>query len=378
MAMTEALLSLRGVEKRYGDAPVLRGAGFDLRPGEIGCLLGPSGCGKTTLLRCVAGFETVDGGEIRLADQVVASAALHQSPENRGLGMVFQDYALFPHLSVTGNVAFGLRKLPKREARERVNDLLGVVGLADHARKYPHELSGGQQQRVALARALAPEPKLLLLDEPFSNLDMALRERLSAEVRDILLKRGATAVMVTHSRQEAFAMADKVGVMEGGRIRQWGTPGEIYHAPADRFTASFAGEGVLLRGRIAARGVVSCALGDLGEGLPGREHGMPSGTPVDVLIRPEDLVPDSLNAKVSGVILAKAFRGPEYLYTLQLSSGEQVQAIASSHQDLSLGSQVGVEPRLRELVVYPAEPVSCVGFLADALERRCDVTPQKR
>ncbi len=375
MDMKKALLSLRGVKKNYGDAQVLRSAGFDLHSGEIGCLLGPSGCGKTTLLRCIAGFETVDGGEILMADEIVASATLHQSPEMRGLGMVFQDYALFPHLSVTGNVAFGLQKLPKREVRERVGDLLGLVGLANHARKFPHELSGGQQQRVALARALAPEPKLLLLDEPFSNLDMALRERLSAEVRDILLKRGATAVMVTHSRQEAFAMADKVGVMEGGRIRQWGTPGEIYHAPADRFTASFAGEGVLLRGRITVGGGVSCALGDLGEELPGREHGLPPATPVDVLIRPEDLVPDQPDAGVFGVILAKAFRGPEFLYTLQLSSGEQVQAIASSHRDMPLGSQVGVEPRLRELVVYPAEPASCGGVLADALERGCDVTP---
>ena len=217
-------LELIGVVQRYGSHTVVDGVDFRLESGQIACLLGPSGCGKTTLLRCIAGFEEIAGGEIRLHDKVVSSAGQRLAPEKRRIGMVFQDYALFPHLTVEENVAFGLGRNPQEDAHLRVRQLLATVGLHGQGNKYPHELSGGQQQRVALARALAPRPELILLDEPFSNLDVGLRERLSVEVREILKREGSTAVMVTHDQHEAFAMADEIGVMYEGRIQQWDVP----------------------------------------------------------------------------------------------------------------------------------------------------------
>jgi len=210
-------LELNGVIQRYGRHTVVDGVDFSLAAGQIACLLGPSGCGKTTLLRCIAGFEDVAAGEIRLHGAVVSRAGQRVAPEKRRIGMVFQDYALFPHLTVEQNVAFGLGRNPPEDIHLRVRQLLATVGLAGQGDKFPHELSGGQQQRVALARALAPRPELILLDEPFSNLDVGLRERLSVEVREILKREGSTAIMVTHDQHEAFAMADEIGVMYQGR-----------------------------------------------------------------------------------------------------------------------------------------------------------------
>src|ERR1700752_3810350 len=218
------LLEVENLRHAYGQQEVVRGLTFALARGVIGCLLGPSGCGKTTVLRCIAGFENVREGEIRLADHLVSGPGVMLPPEKRRIGMVFQDYALFPHLAVAGNIAFGLHGMPAEERAARGQELAQLVGLSTALDKYPHEISGGQQQRVALARALAPRPELLLLDEPFSNLDVDLRERLSLEVRDIIKASGATAVLVTHDQQEAFAMADEIGVLHEGRIQQWDTP----------------------------------------------------------------------------------------------------------------------------------------------------------
>jgi len=197
--------------------------GFDLAlpAGRIGCLLGPSGCGKSTVLRAIAGFEPVREGEIHVGERLVSSPTVHVPPEARQVGLMFQEYALFPHLDAAANVGFGLRRLPRAARQQRVREMLALVGLGDMAGRYPHELSGGQQQRIALARALAPAPALILLDEPFSNLDGATRERLTAEVRDILRAAGQTAVLVTHNAAEARAMADFVGVMHGGRLKDW-------------------------------------------------------------------------------------------------------------------------------------------------------------
>lgn len=220
--------------------------------GHIGCLLGPSGCGKTTVLRAIAGFEPPAGGRILLDGAVLSSTAHCVAPERRRVGMMFQDYALFPHLDVGGNVGFGLRRLPRGDRDRRVAEMLELVGLAHAADSYPHELSGGQQQRVALARALAPSPDLLLLDEPFSNLDADTRERLAFEVRDILQHTGHTAVLVTHDQAEAFAIADRIGVMTEGRVAQWDTPYNLRHHPATPFVADFIRREALAERRAAA------------------------------------------------------------------------------------------------------------------------------
>ena len=255
------LLELDRIHLAYdtpqGPRPVVQDLTLGLPAGHIGCLLGASGCGKTTILRAIAGFEPVRAGQILLDGTVISSPTVQVAPELRRVGMMFQDYALFPHLTAAQNVAFGLRKLGKAERAARVRDMLEMVGLGASADSYPHEISGGQQQRVALARALAPSPDLLLLDEPFSNLDVDTRERLAFEVRDILKSTGHTAILVTHNQAEAFAIADHIGVMAGGRIAQWDTPYNLHHHPADDFVRDFIRrealveqrEGVFARGR---------------------------------------------------------------------------------------------------------------------------------
>jgi iron(III) transport system ATP-binding protein len=261
--MTPALEISRICFEYRGHGPVCWNFSLSLGEGDIGCLLGPSGCGKTTVLRCIAGLEPVQAGEIRLRGQVVSRPGHTAAPEARRVGFVFQDYALFPHLTVAANVGFGLKHLPAAEKSSRVNDLLSAVGMERSGPKYPHELSGGQMQRVALARALAPRPQLLLLDEPFSNLDVDLRERLSIEVRSILKAFGTTALLVTHDQHEAFAMADYVGVMNQGVVEQWDAPYTLYHRPATRFVADFVGEGVLIDATAAEADGIQTALGPL-------------------------------------------------------------------------------------------------------------------
>jgi len=250
------LLELSDVSLAYdtpeGLVPVVNDLDLNLKRGHIGCLLGASGCGKTTILRAIAGFEPLRKGSIQLCGRALCTPEHAVEPQDRQVGMMFQDYALFPHLDVEGNVGFGLRRLSKEKRRARVEEMLTLVGLGDARRRFPHELSGGQQQRVALARALAPEPELLLLDEPFSNLDVDTRERLAFEVRDILKKTGHTALLVTHNQAEAFAIADRIGVMEKGRIVQWDTPYALHHAPASPFVADFVKREVLMAQRAQA------------------------------------------------------------------------------------------------------------------------------
>ena len=250
------LLQLDHISLAYdtpeGVVPVVTDLNLALRRGHIGCLLGASGCGKTTILRAIAGFEPLRAGAICLGGKTLSTPGQAMEPQDRQVGMMFQDYALFPHLNVEGNISFGLRHwdTPRRQARLR--ELLALVGLQDTRHRYPHELSGGQQQRVALARALAPEPELLLLDEPFSNLDVDTRERLAFEVRDILKKTGHTALLVTHNQAEAFAIADRIGVMDSGNIVQWDTPYALHHAPATPFVADFVKREVLMAQRAQA------------------------------------------------------------------------------------------------------------------------------
>ena len=340
-----AQLELNGVVQRYGKHTVVDGVDFRLEAGRIACLLGPSGCGKTTLLRCIAGFEEVAGGEIRLHGQVVSQIGRCVAPEQRGIGMVFQDYALFPHLTVDQNVAFGLGTKPAEDAHLRVRQLLATVGLHGQGDKYPHELSGGQQQRVALARALAPRPELILLDEPFSNLDVGLRERLSVEVREILKREGSTAILVTHDQHEAFAMADEIGVMYEGRIQQWDVPYNLYHRPANRFVADFIGQGVLLAGTVGDNNSVRMELGTLISDTPVECNETCSacdhGCRVDILLRPDDIVHDDASP-VQAEVLHKAFRGADILYTLRLQSGSEVLSLVPSHHNHALGEKIGI------------------------------------
>ena len=346
-----ASVSVRALDHAYGDHRVVRGMSFHLEPGRIGCLLGPSGCGKTTVLRCLAGFEPIQGGEIGLSHRVVSRPGLQVPPEHRGVGMVFQDYALFPHLDVARNVAFGLTRMPAADAARRTVAMLELVGLAGVAAVYPHELSGGQQQRVALARALAPAPDLLLLDEPFSNLDVDLRERLSLEVRDILKTAGTTAILVTHDQYEAFTLADEIGIMKDGTIEQWDSAYNLYHRPRTRFVADFVGQGVFLRGVAAADGHMQTELGQL-EG----EWPVPvaPGSAVDLLLRPDDIIHDDASPWLADVV-AKAFRGADFLYTLRLASGTRLLSLVPSHHNHAIGEKIGIRLAIDHVVAFPAQ-----------------------
>ena len=353
-----AHLQLQGIQQRYGSHVVVNDVSFTVETGSIACLLGPSGCGKTTLLRCIAGFEPVVSGEIRLEGQIVSRPGFAVAPERRRIGMVFQDYALFPHLTIAGNIAFGLGGMPAAAQAERIERLLDTVGLAGQGTKYPHELSGGQQQRVALARALAPKPELILLDEPFSNLDVDLRERLSLEVREILKREGMTAILVTHDQNEAFAMADEIGVMHEGRIQQWDTPYRLYHEPANRFVADFVGQGVFLPGQVLSAHEVEVELGALHSALPlecsqgciscGRDCG------VEVLLRPDDIIHDDRSA-MQAEVTHKAFRGADILYTLRLASGAQVLSLVPSHHNHALGERIGIRLDVDHVVAFKTD-----------------------
>ncbi len=349
------LLELDHISHAYGSHTVVDELSCSLDQGAIGCLLGPSGCGKTTVLRAIAGFEPIPSGEIRINGVTVSSAAVHVPPERRRIGMVFQDYALFPHLSVADNIAFGLKKSAATARRDRVEELLDIVGLAGAGAKYPHELSGGQQQRVALARALAPQPDLLLLDEPFSNLDVDLRERLSLEVRDILKRSGITAILVTHDQHEAFAVADEIGIMHEGRIQQWDTPYNLYHRPANRFVADFVGQGVFLQGEVMNASEVAIELGRLSGRIPtdciAGCQACGKDCRVAVLLRPDDIVHDDAAATQAEVV-AKAFRGAEFLYTLKLPSGQRVLSLVPSHHNHAIGEKIGIRLDVDHVVVF--------------------------
>jgi len=350
------VLRLQDVHVSYGDRAVVRGLTLQLQRGSIACLLGPSGCGKTTVLRAIAGFEAVQAGSILLKERCVSSGGgVQVQPEHRRVGMVFQDFALFPHLTVAGNIAFGISSHSRQKREARVTELLAAVGLTASKDRYPHELSGGQQQRVALARALAPEPDLLLLDEPFSNLDVAMRERLGQEVRDIIKRTHTTAVLVTHDQHEAFAIADEIGVMRRGRIEQWAGAHQLYHRPATRFVADFVGKGVFVPGTVQADRRVSIETGVLPP-LPGQaaDDGLQTGQQVDVLLRPDDVVYDE-NSPLQAVVENKAFQGADILYTLTLTSGSRLLALVPSHHNHAVGEKIGIRLDVDDVVAFPTQ-----------------------
>ena len=368
--MSDIVLELNNLACGYAGHKVVQELSIHLRAGDIGCLLGPSGCGKTTTLRSIAGFEPVSAGEIRLDGQVLSSTTHNVPPEQRRIGMVFQDYALFPHLTVAQNIAFGINKHPERQ--RIVAELLELVKLGKLGQRYPHELSGGQQQRVALARALAPEPRLLLLDEPFSNLDGELRRRLSGEVRDILKARGTSAMLVTHDQSEAFAVCDQVGVLREGRLQQWDTPYNLYHEPATPFVASFIGQGYFIRGQLLTPDTVQTELGVI---RGNRAYQLPTGSAVDVLLRPDDIVGQE-GSSLTATITGKLFLGASTLYRLQLPTGSVLEAIFPSHDDHPLGEVLGIRVSADHLVVFAAQGsinVSAQLPLEQVLERGASV-----
>jgi iron(III) transport system ATP-binding protein len=361
----KASLEVQGLEVRFGDAArgvvALDGLGFTLAPGEIGSLLGPSGCGKTTALRAIAGFVRPQRGRIAIAGREMVSASAFVAPERRGVGVVFQDYALFPHLDVTGNVGFGLRDRSAGERASRVAEMLDLVGLPSIGGRFPHELSGGQQQRVALARALAPAPAVLLLDEPFSNLDPDLRERLALDLREILKRHGTTALLVTHDQYEAFALADSIGVMDGGHIAQWGTPYRLYHQPETRQVADFVGLGAFLAGRVEhrdGRSFVQIELGTLpiqtraDQALAGATANAQGE--VIVLLRPDDVIHDD-TSPLQAEVVNKAFRGAAFLYTLKLPSGAMLLALVPSHHNHAIGERIGIRFGADHVVTFPVQ-----------------------
>jgi iron(III) transport system ATP-binding protein len=345
--MSGIYLEAKGIRKRFGAVAAVDGVDLHVRQGELVALLGPSGCGKTTLLRILAGFEYPDAGDVVLDGRVLNGRGAFVPPERRRIGMVFQDYALFPHLDVASNVAFGM----KREAnkKKRVGELLDLVGLEGLGRRMPHELSGGQQQRVALARTLAPEPAMVLLDEPFSNLDPALRTKVRAEVRQIMQALGMTAVFVTHDQEEALSVAERVAVMLEGRIVQSGHPAEIYRNPATRGVAEFLGDANILEGRMKG-GEITFALG-LAAPPATAAVGASSGEGhAHVLVRPENLAL-TMDGGVAGVVVGREYYGHDQMVTVQLSDGTVVRVRSHAGEDVVIGAQVGVVLRGSAVIV---------------------------
>lgn len=330
---------------------VVQDLSIKVNRGEIISLLGPSGCGKTTVLRAIAGFQPVQSGRIVLMQREVSSPTVHVPPERRKIGMVFQDYALFPHLDVAGNVGFGLHAMTAAERQHRVAELLHLVGMAELALRSPHELSGGQQQRVALARALAPRPELLLMDEPFSNLDVELRERLAIEVRDLLKETGTTAIIVTHDQHEAFAVADRIAVLAEGHLQQWGTAMDLYHRPVNRFVADFIGEGVMISGVVDAQGYLINVLGKFPCELS--DVALKAGDRAEMLVRPDDIQHDD-DSPLKARVVSKAFRGAQFLYTLALPAGQHLVSLVPSHHDHAIDELIGIRMEIDHVIFFPS------------------------
>lgn len=343
-----SLLEVENLDASYGDNRVLKKISFSLQPGQIGCMLGPSGCGKTTVLRAIAGFEPAQGGRI-LIDQVeVSSSQYCLAPEKRNIGMVFQDFALFPHLSVTDNIRFGLNTWPARQQELRVQELLAMIGMPAYGQAYPHQLSGGQQQRVALARAMAPQPGILLMDEPFSSMDLEMREQLAREVRDILNQENITSILVTHDQHEAFAMADQICVMNEGQIEQQDSGYNLYHRPASRFVADFIGQGVIIPATVIDSHSVLTELGLIQSKTS--IASVPEAI-VDVLIRPDDVVHDD-DSNQTAIVVDKAFRGADFLYFLRIESGIEVLCLAPSHHNHKINERIGIRLDVDHLVIF--------------------------
>jgi len=352
-----AVLEIDGLTRDFGEECAIEDLTLSVREGELLTLLGPSGCGKTTTLRTIAGLERPDRGSVVLDGERVAGEGVHVAPEARDVGLVFQDFALFPHMSAAENVAFGIDDWPADERADRVDELLELVGLGDQGESPPSELSGGQQQRVALARALAPEPDLLLLDEPFSNLDKDLRVRTREEVRRILIEAGVTAVFVTHDQEEALSISDRVAVMHDGAIEQAGHPEQVFQHPTSRFVAGFLGHASFLSAFVHDD-EVRTAIGELDRE---RIHGLASAydrTAVDVLVRPDDVVAYGAadEDRADGRVTYRRYLGPTVLYRVELENGDTVECMHNHSEHVDLDEPVHVELTAdHELAWFPRE-----------------------
>ena len=352
----DIILELDTVSKFYSNECAIDDLTLSVRRGELLTILGPSGCGKTTALRLIAGLERPDGGEIRLDGAVVADHDSIVPPEERDVGIVFQDFALFPHLTVAENIGFGLQELSEPERSKRVDSMLRLVNLETHADHYPDELSGGQRQRVALARSLAPEPAVLLLDEPFSNLDVDLRVEMREEVRSILKEAGVTGISVTHDQEEAMSISDRVAVMNAGRIEQVGGPEDVFQRPQSRFVAGFLGHASFIPGYISG-GIIETPLGPIRReqifGLaPEYDH-----MRIDVLVRPDDITvrPAESTDDANGRVTYRRYLGPTVLYRIELERGGVVEAMHNHAQNVSLDSPVSVDlSATHDLAWFPA------------------------
>ncbi|MGA1863264.1 ABC transporter ATP-binding protein [Deferribacter thermophilus] len=336
------ILEVINVKKSFGSKLVLDKLTFGLNKGEVGCLIGPSGCGKTTALRCIAGLENIDFGEIKISGKTVSSNTLNIQPKDRKVGFVFQDYAIVPHMTVKENILFGAKK----NDPGKIESICRMLEIHDIIDRYPYEISGGQQQRLAIARALYHDPELVLMDEPFSNLDVNLRAKVSSEVREIIKKYGATALIVTHSREEAFLLADKVGVMNNGKILQWATPYEIYHMPANKFVATFTGEATFLRCTQLNDNTYQTPFGVI-------KSDFNIKNPV-LLIRPEDVLyqPD---APVKATIIGKEFKGPVISYKLKITTGDDLIATFPSHKNFNIGDTISISLELKHTIILDGD-----------------------
>jgi len=353
---TATVLELDGVTRQYAEETAVEELDLSVRDGELLTLLGPSGCGKTTTLRMIAGLERPSSGAVTIAGDTVADGETFRKPEERDVGIVFQDFALFPHLSVEENVAFGLKGYDDETIDERVDEMLELVGLEAHREKMPSQLSGGQQQRVALARSLAPEPDVLLLDEPFSNLDVRLRVEMREEVRRILKRAGVTAVSVTHDQEEALSISDRVAIMNDGTVEQVGDPAEVFENPESRFVASFLGQASFLSARIADE-TIETAIGSYDLDLLNGPVEAYDGARVDVLVRPDDLraVPTS-EPTADGYVTHRQYNGPSFVYRVTLHSGDEVHCLHNHSETFEAGEPVEIDLRAdHSLAWYPAE-----------------------
>ena len=328
---------------------VLTNVNFDLEESEIGCILGPSGCGKSSLLRAIAGFENINSGSI-LKDGVCISNSLENTPvQDRKMGMVFQDYALFPNMDIKTNVTFGLKNNTKKEKEDRVNHLLDMVGLGKYKDKYPHELSGGEQQRVALIRALAPSPDILLLDEPFSSIDADIKEDLVSDIRDLLKELSITSIIVTHDQNEAFNIADKVAIMNNGKVEQIGNAYDIYHKPVNKFVADFIGLGVFIPITRNKNGQLETPLGMIEKDKLSEKH-VPAKD-LEMLLRPDDIIHNDESA-IMAVVVEKQFRGAEFLYKLLYNDKYPLLCFAPSHHNHKIGEAIGIELEIEHYVIF--------------------------
>lgn len=358
----ESLLSINDLSIAYEDTVVLSDISFCLEKGQIGSILGPSGCGKTSLLRAIAGFLPLSQGSISINAQIISSNSVMLAPVKRSIGLVFQDFALFPHMTVRQNVEFGLQSLAANDRAARANEYMQITGIATLAEQYPAQLSGGQQQRVAIARAIAPQPDLLLMDEAFSSLDPTLREQVAHDMRGIIKKLGLTALLVTHDQSEAFAFADVIAVVAEQKLQQFASAYELYHEPATYFVANFIGEGAFLNGKVKITSdqmLIETAVGDLllhrdnHQALDNKDMvSYESGQSIRVLLRPDDIIHDDASP-VKAKIVGRNFRGAHIRYTLELpGSHETVLCFAPSHHDHAMGESFGIRAEVEHIIHF--------------------------